>query len=158
SRPHGVLAARARLGSRHGVQARRRCHRCQGAGRAARDGGGAVAICETVRVLPGHGRPAAAVAAWGNLARPPNVLFGFQETAQGAEWTDDIARTALAVMRPATSRIVVGHLDWSAKNMRMGPQGIAVVYDWDAVFLDRETFVVGAAAAHFPMTWELDVP
>jgi len=92
------------------------------------------------------------------LARPHNVLFDFETTAQGAEWTDDIARTALAVMRPATSRIVVGHLDWSAKNMRMGPQGIAVVYDWDAVFLDRETFVVGAAAAHFPMTWELDVP
>lgn len=89
--------------------------------------------------------------------RPHNVLFDFEATAQGAEWLDDIARTALAVMRSATSRIVVGHLDWSAKNMRMGPHGIAVVYDWDAVFFDRETFVLGAAAAHFPMTWELDV-
>jgi hypothetical protein len=89
--------------------------------------------------------------------RPHNVLFDFEATAQGAEWIDDIARTALAVMRSATSRIVVGHLDWSAKNMRMGPRSIAVVYDWDAVFLDRETFVLGAAAAHFPMTWELDV-
>jgi hypothetical protein len=89
--------------------------------------------------------------------RPHNVLFDFAATAQGAEWIDDIARTALAVMRSAASRIVVGHLDWSAKNMRMGPQSIAVVYDWDAVFLDRETFVLGAAAAHFPMTWELDV-
>ena len=90
--------------------------------------------------------------------RPHNVLFDFEATAQGAEWIDDIARTALAVMRAAASRVVVGHLDWSAKNMRMGPQGIAVVYDWDAVFLDRETFVLGAAAAHFPVTWELDVP
>ena len=89
--------------------------------------------------------------------RPHNVLFDFEATAQGAEWIDDIARMALAAMRSATSRIVVGHLDWSAKNMRMGPESIAVVYDWDAVFLDRETFVVGAAAAHFPMTWELDV-
>ena len=41
--------------------------------------------------------------------------------------------------------------------MRMGLKSIAVVYDWDGVFLDRETFVIGAAAAHFPMTWELDV-
>jgi len=89
--------------------------------------------------------------------RPHNVLFDFEATAQGAEWIDDLARTALAVMRSATSRIVVGHLDWSAKNMRMGSQSIAVVYDWDAVFLDRETFVLGAAAAHFPTTWELDV-
>ena len=89
--------------------------------------------------------------------RPHNVLFDFEATAQGAEWIDNIARTALAVMRSATSRIVVGHLDWSAKNMRMGPGNIAVVYDWDAVFLDRETFVVGAAGAHFPVTWELDV-
>jgi hypothetical protein len=89
--------------------------------------------------------------------RPHNALFDFEATAQGAEWIDEIAATALAAMRSATSRVVVGHLDWSAKNMRMGRQGIAVVYDWDAVFLDRETFVVGAAAAHFPMTWELDV-
>ena len=89
--------------------------------------------------------------------RPHNVLFDLEATAQGAEWIDDIARTALTVMRLATSRIVVGHLDWSAKNMRMGPQSIAVLYDWDAVFLDREAFVLGAAAAHFPTTWELDV-
>lgn len=89
--------------------------------------------------------------------RPHNALFDFEATAQGAEWIDNIARTALAVMRSATSRVVVGHLDWSAKNMRMGPESIAVVYDWDAVFLDCETFVLGAAAAHFPMTWELDV-
>jgi Phosphotransferase enzyme family len=89
--------------------------------------------------------------------RPHNVLFDFEATATGAEWIDDMAHSALATMRSTTSRIVVGHLDWSAKNMRMGPDDIAVVYDWDAVFLEHETFVVGAAAAHFPTTWELDV-
>lgn len=89
--------------------------------------------------------------------RPHSPLFDFAATTQGAEWIDTIARTALAVMRSTTSRIVVGHLDWSAKNMRMGPENIAVVYDWDAVFLDHETFVVGAAAAHFPTTWELEI-
>ena len=40
----------------------------------------------------------------------------------------------------------------------MGPDGIAVLYDWDSVFLDREAFVVGNAAANFRITSELDVP
>ena len=61
-------------------------------------------------------------------------------------------------MRNAKSRIVVGHHDWSAKNMRMGAGRIAVLYDWDAVFVDREAFVLGTAAAHFPVTWKLPVP
>jgi hypothetical protein len=90
--------------------------------------------------------------------KPHNVLFDFAATSRGAEWIDEIAQEALAVMRDAASPTVVGHHDWSAKNMRMGPDGIAVVYDWDAIFLDRETFVLGSAAAHFPVTWELPVP
>jgi hypothetical protein len=90
--------------------------------------------------------------------KPHNVLFDFEATAQGARWIDEAARLALPAIRSARSRTVVGHRDWSAKNMRMGPGGIAVLYDWDAVFLDHEAFVVGSAAAHFPVTWELDVP
>jgi hypothetical protein len=89
--------------------------------------------------------------------KPHNVLFDFAATARGAEWIDAIARDALAEMRSASARCVVGHHDWSAKNMRMGENEIVVVYDWDAVFVDRETFIVGSAAAHFPMTWELPV-
>jgi hypothetical protein len=61
-------------------------------------------------------------------------------------------------MRKASSRIIVGHLDWSAKNTRIGPDGIAVLYYWDAVCLDREAFVLGSTAAHFPVTWELPAP
>jgi len=89
---------------------------------------------------------------------PHNALFDFEATAQGAEWIDEVARRVLEVMRSAGSRTVVGHHDWSAKNMRMGPGGVAVLYDWDSVFLDREAFTLGYAAAHFPVTWELDVP
>ena len=90
--------------------------------------------------------------------KPHNVLFDFGATTRGAEWIDEVARSALRAMRSAESRVIVGHRDWSAKNMRTGPGGIAVLYDWDAVSLDREAFVVGSAAAHFPVTWELDVP
>ena len=89
---------------------------------------------------------------------PHNALFDFEATREGAEWIDRVAMDALAVMRSASSHTIVGHHDWSAKNMRMGPDGIAVLYDWDAVFLDREAFVLGSAAAHFPVTWELPVP
>ena len=90
--------------------------------------------------------------------KPHNTLFDFGATARGAGWIDEVARSALRAMRAAESHVVVGHSDWSAKNMRMGSGGIAVLYDWDSVFLDREAFVVGSAAAHFPVTWELDVP
>jgi hypothetical protein len=89
---------------------------------------------------------------------PHNSLYDFEATRDGAEWIDRVAKDALAIMRSASSHIIVGHHDWSAKNMRMGPDGISVLYDWDAVFLDRETFVLGSAAAHFPVTWELPVP
>ena len=90
--------------------------------------------------------------------KPHNALFDFRATAQGAGWIDEAAGPALRAMRSARSCTVVGHSDWSAKNMRMGSGGIAALYDWDSVFLDREAFVVGSAAAHFPVTWELDVP
>jgi hypothetical protein len=90
--------------------------------------------------------------------QPHNALFNFETTAHGAEWIDDIGQLALSVMCSAQSRIVVGHHDWSAKNMRMGKDGIAVLYDWDAVFIDHEAFILGSAAAHFPVNWELNVP
>ena len=89
---------------------------------------------------------------------PHNSLYDFEATRDGAAWIDRVAKDALAVMRSASSHVIAGHHDWSAKNMRMGPDGIAVLYDWDAVFLDREAFVLGSAAAHFPVTWELPVP
>jgi hypothetical protein len=95
--------------------------------------------------------------------RPHNVLFDFEKTAAGAEWIDAIAAPARERMKRARSPLVVGHGDWSAKNMRIceGPTGessVAVVYDWDSVMRAPETFVVGSAAAHFPVTWELPVP
>ena len=90
--------------------------------------------------------------------KPHNVLFDLAATREGAAPIDEIARGALAVMASASSPLVIGHHDWSAKNMRMSGDEMAVVYDWDSIFLDRETFFVGSAAAHFPMTWELPVP
>ena len=89
---------------------------------------------------------------------PHNALFDFPSTVRGAEWLDELARDMLVELRSAQSRIVVGHCDWSGMNMRMSPHRIAVLYDRNSVFLDRETFVVGQAAEIFPINWELDVP
>lgn len=90
--------------------------------------------------------------------KPHSALFDFAATRESAAPIDEVARDALAVMASASSPLVIGHHDWSAKNMRMSGDEVAVVYDWDSIFLDRETFFVGSAAAHFPMTWELPVP
>lgn len=89
---------------------------------------------------------------------PHNALFDLAGTGRGAEWIDELARPALAVMRSAAGPLVPGHRDWSAKNMRLGGHGIAVLYDWDAVFLDRETLLAGMAAATFAVSWELGEP
>lgn len=80
--------------------------------------------------------------------KPHNALFDFEVTRQGAQWIDDIAGEALAILQSACSRIVLGHDDWSAKNMRMHERSIAVVYDWDSVFVGLETVFLGTAAAH----------
>lgn len=89
--------------------------------------------------------------------RPHSVLFDFEATTAGAEWIDEAARQARAVLGGGAAVGVPGHLDWSAKNMRMRGLQIAVVYDWDALHLAEECFIVGSAAASFPTTWELPV-
>lgn len=85
---------------------------------------------------------------------PHNVLFDFAATRAGAEWIDAIGGGALATLRSRPGRLVVGHTDWSARNMRMDEGRIAAVYDWDSVMLASEAVVVGTAAAHFARTWE----
>jgi hypothetical protein len=90
--------------------------------------------------------------------KPHNILFDFEATAEGADWIDAIARRDLATLRSGSSAKVLGHLDWSANNMRVQGKSLAVVYDWDAIFVTDEAYVVGSAAATFPTTWELPVP
>ena len=102
--------------------------------------------------LPQHNLP---VALW---PKPHNILFNFEATAEGAEWIDAIARRDLETLRARPGSPVLGHLDWSAKNMRMQGLSLSVVYDWDAIFVCDEAYVVGSAAASFPTTWELPVP
>jgi hypothetical protein len=78
------------------------------------------------------------------------VLFDFEATARGAEWIDALARDALGVLSHSVGKIVVGHGDWSAHNLRMQDDQVCAVFDWDSLASDQETNIVGGAAAHFP--------
>jgi hypothetical protein len=87
---------------------------------------------------------------------PHNVLFDFEATTAGAEWIDDIARTAKAVCDASGGAEVVGHTDWSAKHLRFDQElRVTVVYDWDSVTTGLEPLLVGNAAGSFTYTEEL---
>ena len=80
---------------------------------------------------------------------PHNVLFDFDATGAGAEWIDRLALEARTIVDAAAARRVVGHGDWSAKHFRFENGIVRVVYDWDSLKLEKETVLVGGAAATF---------
>lgn len=87
---------------------------------------------------------------------PHNVLFDFEATTAGAEWIDDIARSAKAVRDTGAGVEVVGHTDWSAKHLRFDPAlRVTALYDWDSVTTDLEPLLAGTAAGSFTYTEEL---
>jgi hypothetical protein len=89
--------------------------------------------------------------------RPHNVLFDFEATAGGAEWIDEIARSAKPLRRVPAGRLVIGHGDWTVKHFRFEGFRPTVIYDWDSLNTDYETVFVGGSAASFTYTEELPV-
>ena len=87
---------------------------------------------------------------------PHSPIFDFEATRAGAEWIDELAANARALIAPAGER-VVGHTDWSAKHFRFVDDEVSVVYDWDSLALVPEAHVVGVAAATFTANFELGV-
>lgn len=85
----------------------------------------------------------------GRYPTPHNPIFDFESTHDGAEWIDDWADEASARRGADTSASVIAHMDWSARNVRLGPDGVRAVYDWDSVGLATEATVTGQSAA----TW-----
>jgi Ser/Thr protein kinase RdoA (MazF antagonist) len=77
--------------------------------------------------------------------RPHNALFDFEATSAGAEWIDEIARTARAGDRAGP--MVLAHQDWTFRHVRWRDGKPTVIYDWDAVSCDNESISLGAAAA-----------
>ncbi len=70
-------------------------------------------------------------------------------TAVGAEWIDDLTRSALVARDSDPTKPIVAHTDWSARNVRIWPDGIRAIYDADSLALVPESTAVGIAAA----TW-----
>ncbi|MDH5672067.1 MAG: aminoglycoside phosphotransferase family protein [Myxococcales bacterium] len=84
--------------------------------------------------------------------RPHNAHFNFEQSAQGAEWIDALARRARAV--PLAGELVVGHFDWRAEHVLVSQGRITTAYDWDSLHLEREPVVVGAVAHAFTARWD----
>ncbi|HET9731303.1 MAG TPA: hypothetical protein VFP54_01400 [Acidimicrobiales bacterium] len=80
---------------------------------------------------------------------PHSPIFDFQATAAGAGWIDDLAVAARDQRGRLAGTLVVAHTDWSARNVRLRPEGVVAAFDWDSLSLVAETTAVGNAAA----TW-----
>ena len=80
---------------------------------------------------------------------PHNVLFNFKSTRAGAGWIDEIAARARGVLTRGEKRNVLGHADWSTKNMRFSAGEITAVYDWDSACVGDEMSLLASAATHF---------
>jgi hypothetical protein len=80
---------------------------------------------------------------------PHNPIFDFEGTHDGAEWIDAWADEASVRRSADTSATVIAHMDWSARNVRLGPEGVRAVYDWDSLGLATEATVTGQSA----VTW-----
>lgn len=111
-----------------------------------------VVLAAPLRDLEGLPRWMPRDALWG---APHNALFDSEATRRGAAWIERIAEASREVLLAAEEGpAVVGHRDWSARNMRFGRGGeVSVVYDWDSLAVGPEAALVGKTAIAFPMTW-----
>jgi Phosphotransferase enzyme family len=106
-----------------------------------------VDLAPTLETLPGGlSRRAGDV-----FPAPHHPRFDF--TRSEGTWIDEVASGARA--RLAARRDVVGHSDWSTKNLGWHRDEIVAVYDWsDSCVLEAEATIVGQASVFFPATWD----
>jgi hypothetical protein len=94
----------------------------------------------------------------GLYPRPHSPLFDFEATAAGAEWIDEIATAAAAVLAEERAAPTVAHTDWSSRNIRIAGSQIIAVYDWESLAATTEARAVGNAAATWRALGHLDDP
>jgi aminoglycoside phosphotransferase (APT) family kinase protein len=115
--------------------------------RAARLLAELVALAPRLETLPGGLSRIA-----GRVFPPPHhprFDFGRPEGA----WIDEAAAAAKPALE--TERDVVGHADWSTKNMGWRDGRVVAVFDWsDSCVLEAEATIVGQASVFFPATWD----
>jgi hypothetical protein len=109
---------------------------------------GAVELAGDLRDHPLRGEGA------GLYGEPHSPHFDFANSSKGAEWMDALASRAKAVRDDDIKREVVGHTDWSSRNVRFDEERLLAVYDWDSVALVEESTAVGQAAVTWRVTSE----
>jgi hypothetical protein len=85
---------------------------------------------------------------------PHSPIFDFDATREGAAWIDEIAREARAERDSGDLPLVIAHMDWSARNVRLDRHGVTAVYDWDSLSMAPEAVAAGQAAATWRSTGE----
>ena len=88
---------------------------------------------------------------------PHNPNTDFSRNAEEAGWIDEIAIKFKKLIRSIEKNVVMGHCDWSMKNMRIADNKIAMVYDWDSIILQDEYHILATAAKNYNMTWDIPV-
>jgi Phosphotransferase enzyme family len=83
---------------------------------------------------------------------PHSKLFDFEATATGAEWIDEIARSAQEIKLNGAGQLVTGHTDWGIKHFRYVGKKVRVIYDWDSLRFEKEPIFVGHASWYFTYT------
>ena len=110
--------------------------------------------CRPLATLPGLGENAMRILPGELWAIPHDGRFDFAGTTPGAEWIDDLARQARAILDATPSgETVVGHTDWRAQNMCFAGEEISAIYDWDSLAIEREPVLVGSVAHGFTSNW-----
>lgn len=84
---------------------------------------------------------------------PHSPRFDFKATSRGAEWIDELARSARRRLAARSGELVIGHFDWRVGNLGFVQSKLTAIYDWDSIGLGTEAFVVGSAAATFSSDW-----
>ncbi len=85
---------------------------------------------------------------------PHSPLFDFGRSSAGAEWIDELAKRAMDIRDCDATRQVIGHTDWSARNVRLDERRLLAVYDWDSLAVVEESTAVGQAAITWRVTAE----
>ena len=118
---------------------------------AAGLGRGPVAPGGGVRTVDGRGLDEHPMARPGGSGLYPSrtARSSTSRRPRRAAWIDEYARAALAVRDRDVGPPVIAHADWSARNVRVGDDGILAAYDWDSLAMIRESIAVGQATA----TW-----
>ncbi len=113
-----------------------------------------ISLCDGLDISDGlrdHPLHSSASALYGE---PHSPLFDFERSSAGAEWIDELARRSVDIRDVNTTRQVIGHTDWSARNVRLDERRLLAVYDWDSLAVVDESTAVGQAAITWRVTAE----